>query len=169
MADEIDVITDKDINFLWNTNPEILKILQESTCLEDARENLYEHLNLCEKEVFSSDNDLHPLEKSNIRECVRVFRSIIGPINEKRTQFSAIDVLWRLARGEMDKINANISKGFILEFVHLFRGIIGNSGMYYSDDRSTNGFLNSSRKEEERQQLNAPVSLIKWLTRLMMQ
>ncbi|NVM57416.1 MAG: KamA family radical SAM protein [Desulfobacterales bacterium] len=150
LADEIDVITDKDIKFLWNANPEVLEILQESTCLEDARENLYEYLNLCEKEVFSSDNDLHPLEKSNIRECVRAFRSIIGPINEKRTQFSAIDVLWRFARGEMDKIDGDISKGFILEFVHLFRGIIGNSGMYFSDDRSTNGipeFLQKGGRE----------------------
>ncbi len=139
LADEIDIITDQDITSLWNANPEVLEILKGSTCLEDARENLYEYLNVCEKEVFSSDNNLHPLEKSNLRECVRVFRSVIGPINEKRTQFSAIDVLWRLAREEMDKINYDISRGFILEFIHLFRGIIGNSGIYYSEGRPTDG------------------------------
>jgi len=137
--EEIDILIDQDINSLWNANPEVLEILKGSTRLEDARENLYEYLNVCEKEVFSSDNNLHPLEKSNIRECVRAFRSIIGPINEKRTQFSAIDVLWRLAREEMDKINYDISRGFILEFVHLFRGIIGNSGMYPSAGRPTDG------------------------------
>ncbi|UCH62865.1 MAG: KamA family radical SAM protein [Fidelibacterota bacterium] len=136
LADKIVTITDHDITFLWNSNPEILEILKESTDLEDAREKLYEYLNICEKEVFSSDSDLHPLEKANIRECVRVFRSIIGPINEKRTQRSAIDILWRLARDEMDKINYDISRGFILEFVHLFRGIIGNSGIYSSDGES---------------------------------
>jgi len=136
LADEIDKITDKDITLLWNSNPEILEILKESTGLGDARDKLYEYLNICEKEVFSSDSDLHPLEKANIRECVRAFRSIIGLINEKRTQRSAIDILWRLARDEMDKINYVISRGFILEFVHLFRGIIGNSGIYSSDGES---------------------------------
>jgi len=136
LADKIVTITDQDITFLWNSNPEVLEILKESTGLEDARDKLYEYLNICEKEVFSSDSNLHPLEKANIRECVRVFRSIIGPINEKRTQRSAIDILWRLARDEMDKINYDISRGFILEFVHLFRGIIGNSGIYSSDGES---------------------------------
>ncbi|MBL7074252.1 KamA family radical SAM protein [candidate division KSB1 bacterium] len=149
-ADEIDVALDQETQKLWDANPEILKILQESEFLDDARESLYEYLNICEKEVFASESELHPLEKSNIRECVRIFRSIIGPINEKRTQFSALDVLWRLARGEKDKINFEISTGFILEFVHLFRGVIGESGIYTTDGKIKKwvpGFLRKEGRE----------------------
>ena len=51
--EEIDILTDQDINSLWNANHEVLEILKGSTRLEDARENLYEYLNVCEKEVFS--------------------------------------------------------------------------------------------------------------------
>jgi len=137
LANSIDIPTDRDIKKMWDVNPEMLKILKESEYLKDARESLYQYLNICETEVFSSDSDLHPLEKSNIRECIRIFRSIIGPINEKRTQFSALDVLWRLARGERDKIDIDISVGFILEFEHLFRGVIGESGIYSTEGRST--------------------------------
>jgi lysine 2,3-aminomutase len=130
----IDIATDDDLKALWAANEEIRTILRESEYLEDARENLFEYLNLCEKEVFSPDNELHPLEKANIRECVRVFRSIIGPINEKRTQFSALGVLWKLANEEYHHLEYTVSRGFILEFEHLFRGVTGNSRIYSRDE-----------------------------------
>ncbi|UCH13430.1 MAG: KamA family radical SAM protein [Bacteroidales bacterium] len=115
---------------LWDSNPEIHKILKNATTLEKAREGLFDYLERSERKVFAIDNDLHILEKSTVRNCIRVFRSIIGPINEFRTEFSALDSLWKLAKNERGKLKGNISVGFILEFINLFRGVTGKSNIY---------------------------------------
>ncbi|MBN2365325.1 MAG: KamA family radical SAM protein, partial [Calditrichaeota bacterium] len=115
---------------LWESNPDIYEILKNTDDLEKARDALYTYLEKAERSVFSLDNDLHILEKSTVRECIRVFRSIIGPINEFRTEFSALDSLWKLARNKRDELDSKISVGFVMEFINLFRGVIGKSNIY---------------------------------------
>ncbi len=115
---------------LWDSNPEIYGILKKANDLESAREELFDYLEKSERKVFALNNDLHILEKSTVRECIRVFRSIIGPINEFRTEYSALDSLWKLARNKGAELNSNISVGFLLEFINLFRGITGKSNIY---------------------------------------
>jgi lysine 2,3-aminomutase len=115
---------------LWDSNPEIYEILKNATELEKARESLYDYLERAERKVFAIDNDLHILEKSTVRECIRVFRSIIGPINEFRTEFSALESLWKLAKKRRSELKSDISVGFILEFINLFRGVTGKSNIY---------------------------------------
>lgn len=146
-AEEIDIADEGDINRLWEANSEIRAILKESETLEQARENLYEYLHLAELEVFFADSDWHPLEKANVRECIRTFRSIIGPINEKRTQFSALDVLWRLAGQGRDVVEADLSRAFILECLHLFRGVRGESGLYGIERKPQKGIPDFLRKK----------------------
>jgi len=115
---------------LWDSNPEIYEILVKADDLETARDSLFNYLDKAERKVFAVDNDLHILEKSTVRECIRVFRSIIGPINEFRTEFSAIESLWYLAREKRNELKSKISVGFILEFINLFRGVTGKSNIY---------------------------------------
>lgn len=115
---------------LWDANPEIHSLLAEAETLETARERLYLYLDSAERKVFAVDNDLHILEKAAVREAVRAFRSIIGPINEKRTEFSALDALWKLARGRAEDLSSEISPGFLMEFIHLFRGVSGVTNIY---------------------------------------
>ena len=118
---------------LWDSNFEIYEILKKSNELEDAREGLFDYLDKTERYVFSVDNDLHILEKSIVRECIRVIKSIIGPINEVRTEFSALEYLWKLARDKKDELKTKISVGFILEFINLFRGLSGKSNIYFEN------------------------------------
>lgn len=115
---------------LWDSNPEIYEILVKADDLETARDSLFSYLDKAERKVFAVDNDLHILEKSTVRECIRVFRSIIGPINEFRTEFSALESLWKLARKRRAELKSIISVGFILEFINLFRGVTGKSNIY---------------------------------------
>ncbi|HJX71586.1 MAG TPA: KamA family radical SAM protein, partial [Bacteroidales bacterium] len=115
---------------LWDSNPDIHEILKKANDLETARDDLYVYLEKAERKVFALDNDLHILEKSTVRECIRVFRSIIGPINEFRTEFSALDSLWKLAQNRRAELKSIISVGFILEFINLFRGVTGKSNIY---------------------------------------
>ncbi|MBN1356190.1 KamA family radical SAM protein [bacterium] len=115
---------------LWESNPEIQRILKNVPDLETARSGMYEYLEQAERRVFDLTNDLHILEKSTVRESIRVFRSVIGPINEFRTEFSALDSLWKLARNNRKELKSEISVGFIMEFINLFRGVTGKSNIY---------------------------------------
>ena len=127
------------IQRLWDSNPEIYEILKTSINLETARDSLYDYLEKAERKVFALDNDLHILEKSTVRECIRVFRSVIGPINEFRTAFSALDSLWKLTQNKRDELKDKISVGFILEFINLFRGVIGKSNIYLENAQVKKG------------------------------
>ena len=124
---------------LWDSNQDIYSILKKADNLESAREELYNYLDRAERRVFNVDNDLHILEKSTVRECIRVFRSIIGPINEFRTEFSALNSLWLLARNKRSDLKSDISVSFILEFINLFRGVTGKSNIYLENTQVKKG------------------------------
>ncbi len=135
---------------LWQANPDIHNILQEAPDLESARDAVYAYLEKSERAIFKTDSDLHILEKATLRDCIRVFRSIIGPINELRTEVSALDCLWRLARGMPCKPGQEASVGFLVEFVNLFRGVAGNANIYPDPDRDKKAdqdFLNLQGRE----------------------
>ena len=118
---------------LWEANPDIYKILKESKDLEEARDKLFSYLEKKEREIFQLDNNLHVLEKATVRECIRVFKSVIGPINEYRTGVSALECLWKLARDEHHELKVEVSVGFIMEFINLFRGVDGRSNIYHEN------------------------------------
>ncbi|MBN1301565.1 MAG: KamA family radical SAM protein [Melioribacteraceae bacterium] len=132
---------------LWNSNPDIYELLKKNRNIEKARDALYNYLEKAERKVFEVDNDLHILEKSTVRESIRVFRSVIGPINEFRTQFSAVEALWKLARGKSKSLKHKISVGFILEFINLFRGVTGKSNIYLEDMQIKKGIPEFLKKE----------------------
>jgi len=127
------------IQRLWDANGDIYQILMEAEDLEQARDKFYAYLDRTERRVFDLDNNLHILEKSMVRECIRVLRSIIGPINEFRTEFSALDSLWKLAQNRRTELKEKISVGFILEFINLFRGVTGKSYIYLEDKEVRKG------------------------------
>jgi lysine 2,3-aminomutase len=91
---------------------------------------MFSYLERAERAIFDVDNDLHILEKATVRECIRVFKSIIGPVNEFRTQVSALDCLWKLAKRKRKELKEEVSVGFLMEFINLFRGVAGKSNIY---------------------------------------
>ena len=115
---------------LWQANPDIRRILQEALGLESARDAMYAYLEKSERAIFKTDSDLHILEKATVRDCIMVFRSIIGPINELRTEVSALDCLWNLARDKRGELKYEVTPGFVMEFINLFRGVAGKANIY---------------------------------------
>jgi lysine 2,3-aminomutase len=144
---------------LWDSNPEIYKLLKSAKDLEEVRDALYNYLERAERKIFEVNNDLHILEKSTVRESIRVFRSIIGPINEFRTEFSAIDSLWKLARGKRGELNSKISVGFIMEFINLFRGVTGRSNIYLENAQVKKG-IPEFLKMQGREAANARMDIL---------
>jgi lysine 2,3-aminomutase len=127
------------VNRLWEANPDIHQLLAGAENLEQARDGLYTYLEKAERKIFQVDNDLHILEKSTVREAIRVLKSIIGPVNEYRTGVSALDFLWKLSKGEIEAVKHQVSAGFLMEFINLFRGVDGRSNIYFESKQAKKG------------------------------
>jgi lysine 2,3-aminomutase len=109
-------------------DPEAYTILAESQSLDDARSRLYSYLNRVETRLYEGNTGLHPLEHAAARQCIRVLKGILAPRSEVRAGFSTLEHLWRLVRGDRPR-GQRAGAGFVLEFVHLFRGMQGRSGI----------------------------------------
>jgi lysine 2,3-aminomutase len=134
---EVDI--DAYVKRLWEANPDIYQLLKDAAALEEARDQLYTYLEKAERKIFQVDNDLHILEKSTVREAIRVFKSIIGPVNEYRTGVSALNFLFKLSKGQVEEVKHEISAGFLLEFINLFRGVDGRSNIYFESKQAKKG------------------------------
>ncbi len=132
---------------LWQANPEIHARLIKAETLEEARDSLYAYLEKAERRIFEVDNDFHILEKGTVRECIRVFKSIIGPVNEYRTETSALDNLWKLAQERKSELKEPVSVGFLMEFINLFRGVDGKSNIYFESREAKKGIPDFLRLE----------------------
>jgi lysine 2,3-aminomutase len=136
---KFEVDTEVYLDRLWKANPEIHQLLKNAKTLENARNALFSYLEQAERNIFDLDNNLHILEKATVRECIRVFKSIIGPINEHRTGFSALNSLWQLAHNKKNKLDKEVSAGFLMEFINLFRGVSGKSNIYFESKEAKKG------------------------------
>ena len=144
---KFEVDYDAYLDRLWQANHDIFQCLKNATDLENARDSLYSYLERAERDIFKLDNDLHILEKSTVRECIRVFKSIIGPINEYRTGVSALECLWKLAQGKQTDLAQEVSVGFLTEFINLFRGVAGKSNIYFESKIAKKGIPDFLRLE----------------------
>jgi lysine 2,3-aminomutase len=124
---------------LWEANPDLHQCLKNAASLDKARTAVFDYLEKTERDVFDIDNDLHILEKSTVREAIRVFKSIIGPINEKRCGVSALKCLWELARDPKNKGVHEVSVGLLMEFINLFRSVAGRSNIYFESRQAKKG------------------------------
>lgn len=144
-----DEILPNDVNHFKSSNSDIINILNSSDSIESVREELYNFLQDREKELFYLNSELSSLEKSTIVECINVLKNIISPINESKMGFSALEYLIQLAsNNKIEEIE--ISKGFILEFIYLFKGIAGKSNIYSQSElgkESTPELLNLQGRE----------------------
>jgi lysine 2,3-aminomutase len=125
---------------LQQAAPQIYDILRQSTTIEQAREGLFAYLNARERELYARAGNLHPLEQATARQCIGVFKSILAPRNESLSELSTLETLWRLIHTGLPGCHG-ADEGFLLEFVHLFRGIQGRS-------KIAQGWLGSKLAEE---------------------
>jgi len=151
-----EVLSEEDINLseakeialkhLWEINPDITGILKSSEHLQEAREKLYSLLEKYDRRLFDEDNELFVLERNVIRECIQVFKNIIAPKNEKHTGISSLKILFHLAKNNKEEFE-KIAPGFILEFINLFKGISGNSGIYEREMIISEAFVRLEGRE----------------------
>jgi len=127
---------------LWKSDPTIHRILKNSINFHDSRNEIFRYLNGIDASLFTiyshTKQDMNILEKKNARDCIRVLKTILRTQNEKQTHFSALRALYNIARE--NRVPKNINEGFLFEFIFLFRGINGNSGLFAKKEKPQ--FLN---------------------------
>jgi lysine 2,3-aminomutase len=130
-------ILNKDVKSLekimWDTEPKIRQILADSESTAVARDQVFTYLSDLERQYFNIYNgtkltQLHICERRTAKECIQVLKNVIRTENEQNTGFSALKILRKMARGVLDR-SSYPSAGFFQEFIHLFRGINGHSGV----------------------------------------
>ena len=121
----------------WNS------ILSADTGLEDIRQNLLQHVNHRHFVSYTGRSaDLHDLDLVIIRDCARVWRSILHPRSEELAGFSVLEQLANTAKGKPDR---SLSGAFWAEICHLVRGIEGrfrlheNAAFSFSDTGDLKG------------------------------
>ena len=121
------------ISEMWRNVPDIKDLLVSSDTLKEARTSLFDHIHFLEKSLFKAQckpfNNIYPVEKKNVKECMRVLKNIIRKENEHLTGFSAMECLWNLAK-KPDKAKEDVKKGFVAEMFFLLKGICGKSEMF---------------------------------------
>ena len=138
------------IKLLWKACPDIYQCLLKADNLNDARDAIFEYLEKVERDILYGKVDKMPLERSTIRVCIRILKSIISPVSEQHLEESSLKYLWNLAKGKEKGLKKTISVGFIMEFVSIFRGITGNSRIYQNTDEDSAevaGFLELEGRE----------------------
>ncbi len=114
------------IEELWSENPDIHKILKESEDLEETRKKIYDFSKDLEWKYRERKKELHKLEYATALEAIKVFNNLISPRNEEIADFSTLDYLRGIAKGDPE-ITEEISEGFLEEFIHLFKAMKGKA------------------------------------------
>ncbi len=119
---------------LWLSDPQIKKILANSSHLEEARYILFDYLNRLERDLYNMKSNtyfvhLNIIEKRNAKECIRVLSNTMRTENEHLTGCSPLDLLRRLALDEAGALEG-VSEAFLCEYISLFRGITGKTGKH---------------------------------------
>ncbi len=118
------------LQILWFVNQHIYTILTSDKDIADIRNHIYYYLSKREMDILSADNHLHVLENATIQQAITACKNIFGPINEKHTGISSLEILVKLAQNKFDTPENEVSPAFLMEFIMLFKALEGNSRIY---------------------------------------
>ncbi len=118
------------LQILWFVNQPIYEILTSDKDSSEMRNHLYYYLSKREMDILSADNHLHVLENSTIQQAISVCKNIFGPINEKQTGISSLEILVKLAQNKFEAPEDVVSPAFLMEFIMLFKALEGSSHIY---------------------------------------
>jgi lysine 2,3-aminomutase len=118
-------------DILFAEDKRVEALFSEAHDPEDLRKSLSDYLNDLERGYFNIHSpaypqDMHVIEKNIAKQCIRILKNILQSENEESVGYSALDLLYGLYRRQADSLQ-EVSRGFILEFLHLFRGMHGRS------------------------------------------
>ena len=135
----------KKLHRMWTGNPTIYNLLRDSDNYKAARNYLHSYLGELLRTLYRSSEKMLPLEFYIQMSCVITFRRIISFRSERITNFSIVELLWKLAHERFDELTAKLNDGFLEYIYRLFLGLQGKSGIY--DDLNFPPFSNLKGRE----------------------
>ncbi len=124
------MIDKKKLYQLWKANPTIHNLLRDSHHYKAARGYLHGYLSELLRSLYHSSEKMLPMEFYIQMSCIVTLRRIISIRSERVTNFSIVDLLWKLAHEKFEELPENVKDGFIVHLKQIFRGIQGKSGIY---------------------------------------
>ncbi|MFP4164170.1 MAG: KamA family radical SAM protein [Chitinispirillaceae bacterium] len=129
------------VETLWNSDSAIHELLGRALDLSNARDMLFSYLESLERQYYNVysprfSTSHHVIERNSAKECIRVLKNVFRTENEVLTGFSPLRTLMQIAQNK-EGILEKTDKGFLCEFVYLFRGINGNTGIATLDSNKT--------------------------------
>jgi len=135
----------KKLHRMWTGNPTIYNLLRDSDSYKAARNHLHSYLGELLRILYHSSEKMLPLEFHIQMSCIITFRRIISYRSERITNFSIVELLWKLAHEKYDELTNTLTDGFLEHIYRLFLGLQGKSGIY--DDLEFPQFLNLKGRE----------------------
>ncbi len=115
---------------MWAAAPALERFLQRAPNFEAARATVFDYLEARRRLIRGTSAAIPSWEWEIIDDCIDVLKNVFSGYYEKVANFSALRVLWELARGKYSRRRRELSPGFFEEFRHLFLGLAGKSGIY---------------------------------------
>ena len=113
---------------ILDTAPALKEAFLSSPSIDVQRKKIRDFLsNLI---VTTYDDETQPLEWVLVRDAIRVFRTILSPRSERLVGYSFLQYMHDLLYEENFKKIEKPSPDFFAELEHLFRGLMGKSGIY---------------------------------------
>ncbi len=110
---------------LWKAEPRLRRILVSSDDFLEVKNSVSDLLAGHQEYLQSIECELEDLERYNAMECLRVLNNFLSPKNIELAGVNSFELLWRVVKEER-----KVSRAFVAEFIYLFRGINGCSGIY---------------------------------------
>lgn len=135
----------KNVQKLFDANPTIYGLLKEAQNLREAREQITAYISDRIRFINREGHMLQPLEWHLQNQSLQTLRTLLSPRSERLSKFKLLKLLWQLAHGTEENLPDELSDGFFMEMIHLFKGLQGKSGIY--DQESFPEFANLTGRE----------------------
>lgn len=127
--------------------PEIEDIIQAND-IEIARKKLVELSYEIEESIENGRQNIHPFERSRIRQATGVFRNFLSKRNELKSNHSFLQTLYSALKSE-DETSVIVSLDFVDELKHLLNAISGKPEFFsfFKEEKFKSGSYNLKGQE----------------------
>jgi len=124
----------ENITRLFSVNPTIHSLLNDAQNPRMARNILRIYIDEMINILHRHTQTIQPLEWTLQLSCLQTFKKLISIRSEKLAKFSLITLLWLIVKEKYNKLPDDLNDGFFEELIHLFRGMLGKSGIYDNEN-----------------------------------
>ena len=110
--------------------PSLASIFLSNDPIETKRKKIKSFLSDMLMSTFDDNPAIPPLEWVLTRDAIGVFRNILSVRSERLAGFSFLGYVDALLNGDGIKGQPRPGPGFLAEFEHLMRGVVGKTGIY---------------------------------------